>query len=87
VVQRGKGGTSMAHFASPKAIGLKLSRVFRQSLEGAFFELRLCEILGSSLIRTMRGVFYDGIMTTMERDSPLGFSSKGSLYAGRERRR
>src|SRR5215207_263988 len=41
-------------------------------------------ILGSSLIRTMRGVFYDGIMTTMERDSPLGFSLR-ALYAGRER--
>jgi hypothetical protein len=31
VVQRGKGRTYMAHFASPKALGLKLSRVFRQS--------------------------------------------------------
>jgi hypothetical protein len=39
-----------------------------------FTGVRGIGILGSSLIRTMRGVFYDGIMTTMERDSPLGFS-------------
>src|SRR5215213_4335367 len=67
----------VANYTSWAILGMRTSLPLFTGVRGR-------EILGSSLIRTMRGVFYDGIMTTMERDSPLGFSLRAlSMRVGK----
>src|SRR5215203_397947 len=57
-VQHAENGRFWPYFASPETFVLRVSRVFRQSLEGEFSELPLHRVLGSSSEKFQRSLIW-----------------------------